>query len=63
MILASEPVAVCGCDVAAARAAPRRAADEPLHAFFASLHDQLTRREWQGVYTAGDEAAQEAAFR
>lgn len=64
VILASEPVAVCGCDVAAARGPPRRGPAEPLHAFFAAFEDSFTRREWQTIYGAGlSEAKQEAAFR
>lgn len=64
MILASEPLAVCGCDVAAPQAVRRPGAPpQPLRALLRPFERQLTRREWEAVWGAGDAAAQEEAFR
>ena len=62
MVLASEPVCICGCDVAAPQQV-RRAAAQPLADFFRSFDQQFTAAEWAGIRGAGDEAAQEAQFR
>ncbi|PSC73182.1 L-aminoadipate-semialdehyde dehydrogenase-phosphopantetheinyl transferase-like [Micractinium conductrix] len=65
VILAAEPVAVCGCDVAAPRAARRAAGGraESLEDFFASFERQFTAAEWDMIRGAGVEAEQESAFR
>jgi hypothetical protein len=62
VVLASEPVCICGCDVAAPQQV-RRAAAQPLADFFRSFDRQFTSAEWAGIRGAGDEAAQEAQFR
>lgn len=62
MILASEPVAICGCDVAAPQAV-RRPTTQPLHTFFRGFHRQFTRQEWEMIRGAGGEAEQEMVFR
>ncbi|PRW32899.1 L-aminoadipate-semialdehyde dehydrogenase-phosphopantetheinyl transferase-like [Chlorella sorokiniana] len=66
VILAAEPVCICGCDVAAPRTArPRRPGQppEPLEAFFRSFEQQFTAREWESIRFAGSEAEQEGMFR
>lgn len=66
VILAAEPVCICGCDVAAPRTArPRRPGQppEPLEAFFRSFEQQFTAREWEAIRSAGSEAEQEGTFR
>lgn len=64
VILASEPLAVCGCDVAAPQAVRRPGAPpQPLRTLLRPFERQLTRREWETVWGARDEAAQEEAFR
>lgn len=66
VVLASEPVCICGCDVAAPRSArPRRPGQppEPLQDFFRSFEQQFTAREWEAIRSAGGEAEQEGMFR
>ncbi len=63
VILASEPVAICGCDVAAPQQV-RRSRGEPLADFFRSFQRQLTASEWASIRAAGtSDAAQEEQFR
>lgn len=63
VVLASEPLCVCGCDVAAPQQVRRRGG-EPLADFLRSFRDQLTTAEWAGVNAlAPDEAAMEGQFR
>lgn len=64
VVLAAEPVCICGCDVAAPlhlRQQPGKAAS--LADFFDSFTQQLTPHEWDCIRGAGSEAAQEAEFR
>ncbi len=68
MILAAEPVCVCGCDVAAPLvvrcAGGATGKEQPLADFFRSFEKQLTAAEWASVRAAGpDDAAQEEQFR
>ncbi len=66
VVLAAEPVCICGCDVAAPRTArPRRPGQppEPLEAFFRSFEQQFTAREWEAIRAAGGEGEQEGTFR
>ncbi|EFN51313.1 hypothetical protein CHLNCDRAFT_55270 [Chlorella variabilis] len=68
VILAAEPVCVCGCDVAAPltvrRAGGAAGKEQPLAEFFRSFEKQLTAAEWASVRAAGEDgASQEAQFR
>jgi hypothetical protein len=63
VVLASEPAAVCGCDVAAPQQV-RRSRQQPLEQFFSSFSAQFTAQEWVSIRAAGpDDAAKEAQFR
>lgn len=64
VILAAEPLCVCGCDVVAPREGRRPGGrEEPLADWLRCFEEQLTAREWEAVRGAGDEAAQEVRFR
>lgn len=66
VVLASEPVCVCGCDVAAPLSVRRRGATSPpaaLPDFFRSFEQQFTPLEWESIRGAGGEAQQETEFR
>lgn len=63
VILAAEPSAVCGCDVAAPQEA-RRGRQQPLEQFFSSFTTQFTAVEWASIRAAGaDDMSKEAQFR
>ncbi|KAL4448944.1 hypothetical protein ABPG77_007661 [Micractinium sp. CCAP 211/92] len=61
VILAAEPVCICGCDVVAPLRRRRRA-NEPLAAFLARFDRQFTPAERQRIRSAGGDAEQEAEF-
>jgi 4'-phosphopantetheinyl transferase len=63
VILAAEPICICGCDLAAPHQL-RRGKAQPLADVLAAFADQLTPAEWATVHGAGaDEEAVEAQFR
>lgn len=62
VILAAEPVCICGCDVVAPLRTRRRAG-EPLAAFLARFDRQFTPAERQRIGGAGADAEQETEFR
>ncbi|KAL4422721.1 hypothetical protein ABPG75_008918 [Micractinium tetrahymenae] len=61
VILAAEPLCICGCDVVAPLHLRRRSG-EPLAKFFARFDRQFTPTEWQRIRGAGGDAEQEAEF-
>ena len=61
VVLAAEPVCVCGVDVTAPQRAWRSRA-QPLPDFFRSYQEQFTAAEWAAIRGAGRKAAQEALF-
>jgi 4'-phosphopantetheinyl transferase len=63
VVLAAEPVCICGVDVAAPQQV-RRSKQEPLESFFASFDRQFTPDEWRAIRGAGlDDESKAAAFR
>merc|ERR1719272_1363665 len=64
VVLAAEPLLLCGVDVAAPDQSRSRGKPKPLDEFFATMHNYFTPKEWQAVRACGpDEAAMEACFR
>ncbi|GAB4820177.1 hypothetical protein N2152v2_007223 [Parachlorella kessleri] len=63
VVLASEGLCVCGCDVAAPNQVRRRQ-QEPLASFFKCFVDQFTAAEWASINALSpDEDAMQAQFR
>lgn len=64
VVLAAEPLLLCGVDVAAPDQSRARGKARPLEEHFATMHNYFTPREWQAVRACGpDEAEMEACFR
>lgn len=62
VVLASEPICICGIDVAAPQQI-RRSQQEPLESFFAHFQQQFTPAEWRAIRAAADDDSKAAAFR
>jgi 4'-phosphopantetheinyl transferase len=63
VVLASEPLCICGCDVAAPQQV-RRGKDQNLADIFKSFEKQFSPKEWAAIKAhSPDEAAMERAFR
>lgn len=62
MVLAAEPLCICGCDVAAPQQVRKRAA-QPLHDWLRNFERQFVPAEWESIWGAGSEAEQEMQFR